>query len=119
MLINFCIVILLPIIDTLNSNYYQDGESESKLKNKLPKVATSTNMSLDTVKQLVEDNPQELFLEAARLLLKFADNVINNPNDPKYRKIRLGNPMVENKLLPVSGALECLFEMGFIEVSIM
>ena len=85
----------------------------------MSKVATSTNMALDTVKQLVEDNPQELFLEAARILLKFADNVINNPNEPKYRKIRLGNPMVENKLLPVSGALECLFEMGFIEVSIV
>lgn len=68
-----------------------------------------------TVKQLVEENSQEQFLDAAKLLLKFADNVINNPTEPKYRKIRLGNPTVESKLLPVVGALECLFEMGFIE----
>lgn len=69
-----------------------------------------------TVKQLVEENSQEQFLDAAKLLLKFADNVINNPTEPKYRKIRLENPTVESKLLPVVGALECLFEMGFVEV---
>ncbi|OWF52816.1 peptide-N(4)-(N-acetyl-beta-glucosaminyl)asparagine amidase-like [Mizuhopecten yessoensis] len=68
-----------------------------------------------TVKQLITDNGKEDFLTASDILLKFADNIINHPNDPKYRKIRLSNPTVENKLLPVSGALECLFEMGFIE----
>jgi peptide-N4-(N-acetyl-beta-glucosaminyl)asparagine amidase len=69
-----------------------------------------------TVKQLVEENTEQQFLDAARILIKFADNVIKNPNEPKYRKIRLGNPTVEAKLLPVVGALECLFEMGFVEV---
>ncbi|XP_060064096.1 peptide-N(4)-(N-acetyl-beta-glucosaminyl)asparagine amidase-like [Ylistrum balloti] len=68
-----------------------------------------------TVKQLIDDNGKEEFLTASEILLKFADNIINHPNDSKYRKIRLSNPTVENKLLPVSGALECLFEMGFIE----
>ncbi|XP_069137511.1 peptide-N(4)-(N-acetyl-beta-glucosaminyl)asparagine amidase-like [Argopecten irradians] len=68
-----------------------------------------------TVKQLIADNGKEDFLTASEILLKFADNIINHPNEPKYRKIRLANPIIENKLLPVSGALECLFEMGFIE----
>ncbi|XP_061174009.1 peptide-N(4)-(N-acetyl-beta-glucosaminyl)asparagine amidase-like [Saccostrea echinata] len=68
-----------------------------------------------TVKQLVEENSEQQFLDAAKLLTKFADNIINNPNESKYRKIRLGNPTVESKLLPVVGALECLFEMGFVE----
>ncbi|XP_033749677.1 peptide-N(4)-(N-acetyl-beta-glucosaminyl)asparagine amidase-like [Pecten maximus] len=69
----------------------------------------------NTVKQLINDNGKDEFLTASEILLKFADNIINHPNDPKYRKIRLANPTIENKLLPVSGALECLFEMGFIE----
>ncbi|XP_052796357.1 peptide-N(4)-(N-acetyl-beta-glucosaminyl)asparagine amidase-like [Mya arenaria] len=68
-----------------------------------------------SVQQLVNENPPKDFLTAAELLIKFASNVLKSPHDQKYRKIRLGNPTVENKLLPVSGAMECLFEMGFVE----
>lgn len=44
--------------------------------------------------------------------------VISNryPNEEKYRSIRIGNPTFSTKLLPVKGAVECLFEMGFEEV---
>ncbi|XP_068189851.1 peptide-N(4)-(N-acetyl-beta-glucosaminyl)asparagine amidase [Antennarius striatus] len=37
------------------------------------------------------------------------------PNEEKYRSIRLGNPTFSRKLLPIKGAVECLFEMGFEE----
>ncbi|XP_041364348.1 peptide-N(4)-(N-acetyl-beta-glucosaminyl)asparagine amidase-like isoform X2 [Gigantopelta aegis] len=72
-------------------------------------------MALDSIQQLLSENSKDSFLEASEILLKFASNVLKNPNDPKYRKIRVGNPVVQTKLLPVSGALECLFEMGFLE----
>ncbi|KAJ8304846.1 hypothetical protein KUTeg_018429 [Tegillarca granosa] len=68
-----------------------------------------------SVRQLVNDNSKNDFTEAAGILLKFANNIINNPTEEKYKRIRLNNPTIENKLLPVSGALECLFEMGFEE----
>nr|KAF6335546.1 N-glycanase 1 [Pipistrellus kuhlii] len=38
-----------------------------------------------------------------------------NPNDEKYRSIRIGNATFSTRLLPVRGAVECLFEMGFEE----
>ncbi|XP_066530693.1 peptide-N(4)-(N-acetyl-beta-glucosaminyl)asparagine amidase isoform X2 [Hoplias malabaricus] len=38
-----------------------------------------------------------------------------NPNEEKYRSIRIGNPTFSTKLLPIRGAVECLFEMGFEE----
>ncbi|GAA6072660.1 peptide-N(4)-(N-acetyl-beta-glucosaminyl) asparagine amidase, partial [Tachysurus ichikawai] len=38
-----------------------------------------------------------------------------NPNEEKYRSIRIGNPTFSTKLLPIKGAVECLFEMGFEE----
>lgn len=38
------------------------------------------------------------------------------PNEEKYRSIRIGNPTFSSKLLPIKGAVECLFEMGFEEV---
>ncbi|KGL74389.1 Peptide-N(4)-(N-acetyl-beta-glucosaminyl)asparagine amidase, partial [Tinamus guttatus] len=37
------------------------------------------------------------------------------PYEEKYRLIRIGNPAFSTRLLPVRGAVECLFEMGFQE----
>lgn len=61
------------------------------------------------------ENPNEVFLDVAKLLLTYADNILRNPNEEKYRSIRIGNPTFSTKLLPIKGAVECLFEMGFEE----
>uniref|UniRef100_A0A665UVY7 Peptide-N(4)-(N-acetyl-beta-glucosaminyl)asparagine amidase n=1 Tax=Echeneis naucrates TaxID=173247 RepID=A0A665UVY7_ECHNA len=61
------------------------------------------------------ENPNEVFLDVAKLLLTYADNILRYPNEEKYRSIRIGNPTFSTKLLPVKGAVECLFEMGFEE----
>ncbi|XP_030644868.1 peptide-N(4)-(N-acetyl-beta-glucosaminyl)asparagine amidase [Chanos chanos] len=61
------------------------------------------------------ENPNEVFLDVSRLLLTYADNILRNPNEEKYRSIRIGNPTFSTKLLPIKGAVECLFEMGFEE----
>uniref|UniRef100_A0A8B9IKV8 Peptide-N(4)-(N-acetyl-beta-glucosaminyl)asparagine amidase n=1 Tax=Anser cygnoides TaxID=8845 RepID=A0A8B9IKV8_ANSCY len=42
-------------------------------------------------------------------------NFFRNPYEEKYRLIRIGNPAFSTRLLPVRGAVECLFEMGFQE----
>ncbi|KAM9164953.1 peptide-N(4)-(N-acetyl-beta-glucosaminyl)asparagine amidase isoform 2-T2 [Pangshura tecta] len=60
-------------------------------------------------------NARDIFLEASRLLLTYADNILRHPNEEKYRSIRIGNPAFSTRLLPVRGAVECLFEMGFEE----
>ncbi|KAH0627320.1 hypothetical protein JD844_002881 [Phrynosoma platyrhinos] len=60
-------------------------------------------------------NSTETFLEASRLLLTYADNIIRHPNEEKYRSIRIGSKAFSTGLLPVRGAVECLFEMGFEE----
>uniref|UniRef100_A0ACB8FUR9 Peptide-N(4)-(N-acetyl-beta-glucosaminyl)asparagine amidase n=3 Tax=Sphaerodactylus townsendi TaxID=933632 RepID=A0ACB8FUR9_9SAUR len=60
-------------------------------------------------------NSGETFLEASRLLLTYADNILRHPEEEKYRSIRIGNQAFSTKLLPVRGAVECLFEMGFEE----
>ncbi|KAL9958982.1 hypothetical protein ACROYT_G036062 [Oculina patagonica] len=70
--------------------------------------------SWDCFEQLL-DNPPEVFMDASQLLLKFASNIINNPDNPKYRTIRVGNKIFQSRLLPVNGAVECLFTMGFQE----
>ncbi|XP_029445300.1 peptide-N(4)-(N-acetyl-beta-glucosaminyl)asparagine amidase isoform X2 [Rhinatrema bivittatum] len=44
-----------------------------------------------------------------------ADYLSRSPNEEKYRSIRIGSPSFSTRLLPVRGAVECLFEMGFEE----
>lgn len=72
----------------------------------------------DCFEQLL-DNPPEVFMDASQLLLKFASNIINSPDNPKFRTIRVGNKIFQSRLLPVNGAVECLFTMGFQEVLLM
>jgi len=56
-----------------------------------------------------------VFMDASQLLLKFASNIINDPDNSKYRSIRVGNKIFQSRLLPINGAVECLFTMGFQE----
>ncbi|XP_036617104.1 peptide-N(4)-(N-acetyl-beta-glucosaminyl)asparagine amidase [Trichosurus vulpecula] len=81
-------------------------------------AAAALGPSAPTLSRAVSElcqNPRETFLEASRLLLTYADNILRNPNDEKYRSIRIGNAAFSTRLLPVRGAVECLFEMGFEE----
>ena len=71
------------------------------------------------VQLLFKENSKDDFLAASELLLRLAGNVLENPQQSKYRRIRLANPLIETKLLPVVGGIECLFEMGFLEVCIL
>ena len=66
--------------------------------------------------ELLVDNPYEVFMDVSQLLQKFASNILNNPDNPKYRSIRVANKVFQSRLLPVNGAVECLFAMGFEEV---
>ena len=79
-------------------------------------MASGKASLLSSVHELLQ-NTQELFLSSSETLLKLANNVLKDPKNDKYRRIRVGNAIVSERLLPVSGAIECLFEMGFVEVS--
>ena len=86
---------------------------------RLPEVSTTwINMeSQNNCVKLLFDNPADEALSAADVLLKIANNILNNPDNQKYRTLKVANAIVSSKLLPVSGAMECLFEMGFEEVN--
>ncbi|XP_054536424.1 peptide-N(4)-(N-acetyl-beta-glucosaminyl)asparagine amidase isoform X4 [Pan troglodytes] len=77
-------------------------------------LGSSSGSASPAVAELCQNTP-ETFLEASKLLLTYADNILRNPNDEKYRSIRIGNTAFSTRLLPVRGAVECLFEMGFEE----
>jgi len=70
-----------------------------------------------SIVEMLHENTAEAKKEAAEILLRLVDNVIREPQNIKYRSVRLSNPKIESKLLSASGAFEILFSMGFEEAS--
>ncbi|CAG0890408.1 unnamed protein product [Cyprideis torosa] len=46
-------------------------------------------------------------------LCKYLDNIINNPQEEKYRKIRVGNKAFQERVMALRGAKEFLLGAGF------
>ncbi|KOC65312.1 Peptide-N(4)-(N-acetyl-beta-glucosaminyl)asparagine amidase [Habropoda laboriosa] len=64
---------------------------------------------------LLKENEEQVRNDAESALLTICQNILSHPNDKQYRKVRLDDPMVITKLLPALGAIECLFDIGFVE----
>ena len=67
---------------------------------------------------LLKENEEQVRNDAENALLTVCQNILSHPNDKQYREVRLDNPMVTTKLLPALGGIECLFDIGFVEVII-
>ncbi len=67
--------------------------------------------------KLLEDNDPQVLKEAGDILLRLIGNVLKDPQNVKYRSIRLSNPKIESKLLAANGAMEILFAVGFEEAT--
>lgn len=67
---------------------------------------------------LLKGNEEQVRNDGESALLTICQNILSHPNDKLYREIRLDDPLVTSKLLPALGAIECLFDIGFVEVII-
>lgn len=64
---------------------------------------------------LLNDNSSVVKKEACDILIKLFTNIIKDPDNIKYRQIKLSNPKIEEKLLGAVGGFEVLFSVGFEE----
>ncbi|KAH7623759.1 putative Thioredoxin [Nannochloris sp. 'desiccata'] len=55
------------------------------------------------------------FLVASKTLAAYVGNIVNNPTEPKYRKIKLSNQSFQSRLGRLPGGRECLLQIGFQE----
>lgn len=75
--------------------------------------------SLERCVKSLDENETDVRNEARQALLNICRNVLrSSPNDNKSRELRLDNEVVIDKLLPAIGAMECLFDVGYVEVSV-
>ncbi|XP_055389982.1 peptide-N(4)-(N-acetyl-beta-glucosaminyl)asparagine amidase [Condylostylus longicornis] len=61
----------------------------------------------------IEKNSKEVYCNGIQILLRLLNNIINEPDNSKYRKFKLNNKIIEQKLLPVDGMKELLLSIGF------
>lgn len=64
---------------------------------------------------MLNENEISIRNNAGCILSKLCEKILHFPDEKTYRIIYLNDPDVIEKLLPASGAMECLFEIGFIE----
>lgn len=67
----------------------------------------------------LESNSKSLYIGGISILLRLLDNIIREPENVKYRKIKLDNKIVKEKLLPINGICEVLEDIGFVQVGII
>lgn len=72
-----------------------------------------SEINATAVRKLEESADIEVYAAGVNILLKLLDNIIREPQNLKYRKIRLENKTIKEKLLCVPGALELLRVIGF------
>lgn len=63
-------------------------------------------------------NSKEKAEQCIETLTKYLENIINHPDDEKYRKIRMSNRIFDDKIKPVEGGCEFLIGAGFQEQEI-
>uniref|UniRef100_A0A182R7C5 Peptide-N(4)-(N-acetyl-beta-glucosaminyl)asparagine amidase n=1 Tax=Anopheles funestus TaxID=62324 RepID=A0A182R7C5_ANOFN len=65
----------------------------------------------------LESNPKESYVVAAETLLRLLDNIIREPQNAKYRTVRIDNQSIREKLLSVNGMKQLMLAIGFIEAN--
>lgn len=63
----------------------------------------------------IKSNSINIRFQIVNVLLNLINDIINNPYQPKFRRICVDSDVIQNNLLPFAGALEFLFEIGFID----
>jgi thioredoxin 1 len=88
------------------------------LANHLALLPVNQNLALSLAQALSKVKAGcsfEQFLVASKTLAAYVVNIVNNPTEPKYRKINLSNQSFQSRLGRLPGGKECLLQIGFQE----
>jgi outer membrane lipopolysaccharide assembly protein LptE/RlpB len=80
-------------------------------------IATLNLESYDSAFKVFSTNSKEQCQITANLLRKIAQNIVDNPSEVKYRRIRINQTVIQEKIMNVKGAGQLLVAAGFEAVS--
>jgi len=67
--------------------------------------------------ELLATNAYMQFETAAVTLQRYTSNIIRDPNEPKYRRIRLDNSTFDRNVRQTRGGIRFLEAIGFLEIN--
>lgn len=70
------------------------------------------SIDLDLAKRL-EGNSKTAFINGFTIFLKLLNNIIDNPQEEKYRKFKKTNPRISGELLSLDGMEQLILDSGF------
>ncbi|XP_058833758.1 peptide-N(4)-(N-acetyl-beta-glucosaminyl)asparagine amidase [Topomyia yanbarensis] len=76
---------------------------------------TTLNESL--VLAMERSNNKEGYVIGTETLLRLLDNIIREPQNAKYRTVRLENKTIKEKLMAVDGMRDLMLEIGYVEAN--
>lgn len=96
---------------------------------RFPNVASATQHMISCLKEQIEEEPvsnSALLIHSSgadsttvdtcvSTIAKYINNIVENPNDPKFRRIRFGNGAFQKRVASVPGGLSFLEAVGFTE----
>lgn len=92
------------------SFHVPDKQSEKKSRSEAPLN------TIDCVDLLLSENFDRVSSPCVLTIVKYIQNIISDPSDPKYRTINTGNKTFQDKVLQANSALNLMHSIGFIEV---
>jgi len=69
---------------------------------------------LTPLQQALQGLPLEQAAEALEIIHKLTKNIVANPKDDKFRKIKLTNAKIAEKITDIPGAVDLMKEMGWV-----
>jgi len=100
----------------------EDAKREAKAKEEADRIAKHTAYAkpvgkMETLRNILvrmkQNNPEDRFKTACSVLMKYIGNLASNPEEEKFRQIRIGNDAFQKKVAAVIGGMEFLMECGF------
>jgi len=92
------------VLEVIIKTNFKFDSSHAQIKKKMDKFIG--------LKRIKENNEVDL-QTVCGILMKIIDEILENPNDITKRKVKLDSLDI---LMTLSGGMETLFEIGFIEV---
>lgn len=98
----------------LSDEVLSQDEWKVKIKEFLYEQLKGEDMGLISCLIIQNCNSKKNKIDACvETLGKYLENIINNPGEEKYQKIRMQNSVFQDKVAPIEGALEFLNAAGF------
>lgn len=76
-------------------------------------MESNSNNIENICKNIIKNYNEESVYSAFSLLIKLFNNIINNPNEPKFRQFKVTNEAIKSKILSIKGTDCIVKEVGY------